>query len=253
MGILDRFRLDGKVAIVTGASSGLGIAFACALAEAGADVALAARRVERLEQTRRLVEQRGRRALVVKADVRDPQACAATVQATVAEFAHLDILVNNAGVGKITPFLHESHAEFRDTIDVDLGGCAWMARAAAEVMEPGSSIINVASVIGVGAGGSAPRASYVAAKAGVIGLTRDLAHQWTGRRGIRVNALSPGFFETEMTGDYEDGFGALLPRIAARRLGEPEELAAAVVFLASDASSYVTAENLIVDGGFVAG
>jgi NAD(P)-dependent dehydrogenase (short-subunit alcohol dehydrogenase family) len=250
MAVMNRFRLDGKVAIVTGASRGLGVAFACALAEAGADVAVAARNADLLEQTRLKVEERGRRGLAIPTDVSDPEACEAAVAKTVAELGRLDVLVNNAGVGKILPFLQETPGHFRQVIDVNLNGCAWMARAAAEAMTPGSSIVNIASVMGIATCGS-PQASYMAAKAGLIGLTRNLAHEWTGRRGIRVNALSPGFFATEMTTEYGNGIEALLPRIPVGRMGDPEELAAALVFLASDASAYVTAANLIVDGGFV--
>jgi NAD(P)-dependent dehydrogenase (short-subunit alcohol dehydrogenase family) len=251
MGVLDLFRLDGKVALVTGASSGLGVEFACALAEAGADVALAARRVDGLDRTRGLVEERGRRAIAVRTDVSDPDACEAAVAATIDELGRLDVLVNNAGVGEIVPFLRESSEHFRRVVEVDLSGAAWMAGAAAARMEPGSSIVNVSSVVGLTTAAGAPQASYAAAKAGLIGLTRDLAHQWTGRRGVRVNALSPGFFATELTADLEDALTALVPRIPAGRIGDPKELAAALVFLASDAAAYVTAENLVVDGGFV--
>jgi NAD(P)-dependent dehydrogenase (short-subunit alcohol dehydrogenase family) len=250
MSVMDRFRLDGKVALVTGASSGLGVAFARALAEAGADLVLAARRADQLEVTGAMVEAIGRRSVTIQTDVGDKDACDRAVERTIAELGRLDVLVNNAGIGGLTPFLRESPAQFRQVIEVNLNGCAWMARAAAQVMKPGSSIVNIASVIGLTTGG-APQASYAAAKAGLIGLTRDLAHQWTGRRGIRVNALSPGFFETALTSNDGNGMEALLPRIPAGRLGDPEELAAALVFLASDAAAYVTGTNLVVDGGFV--
>ncbi len=145
MAVLDLFRLDGTVAVVTGASSGLGVAFAQALAEAGADVVLAARRVDRLEQTRALVEATGRRALVVATDLASPPPCPARVDAAVAELGRVDVLVNNAGVGTAVPATRESPAEFRRVVDVNLNGCYWAAQACGRVMQPGSSIVNVSS------------------------------------------------------------------------------------------------------------
>jgi NAD(P)-dependent dehydrogenase (short-subunit alcohol dehydrogenase family) len=245
--VLDRFGLAGRVAIVTGASSGLGVAFARALAEAGANVSLGARRVDRLNQTREIVEATGHSSLVTRADVAEPADCQALTDATMAEFGRIDVLINNAGIGGAVPALRESPDEFRRVVDVNLHGCFWMAQAAARVMEPGSSIINISSIIGLTSVGL-PQAAYSASKAGLIGLTRDLAQQWTGRRGIRVNAVAPGFFNTEMEhlGDHLD---AQLPRIPMARLGDPEELAAVIVFLAGRASSYMTGQTIVVDGG----
>ena len=250
MSVLDRFRLDGKVAVVTGASSGLGVAFARALAEAGADVALGARRVDRLEGTRSLVQDAGRRALAVRTDVTDPDDCQALVDATVRELGRLDVLVNNAGVGTAVPALRESPEEFRSVIDLNLNGCYWMAQRAAAVMEPGSSIVNISSMLGITTAGL-PQAAYSASKAGLIGLTRDLAQQWTSRRGIRVNALAPGFFASEMSDQYQEGYleRQIEQRVLAGRKGDPGELAAALLFLASDAGGYVTGQTLAVDGG----
>ena len=247
--VLDRFRLDGKAAIVTGASSGLGIAFAEALAEAGADLVLTARRTDRLQQTRALIEERGRRALTVTADVARPEDAQAVVDAAMAEFGHVDVLVNNAGKGTAVPATRESPDQFREVIDINLNGSYWMAQACGRVMKPGSSIINVASVVALTSGGL-PQAAYSASKAGVMGLTRDLAVQWTGRKGIRVNALAPGFFPSEMTDQFPEGYiDSQLPRVPAGRPGDPDELAAALVFLASPAASYVTGTTLVVDGG----
>jgi NAD(P)-dependent dehydrogenase (short-subunit alcohol dehydrogenase family) len=249
MSILDRFRLDGRVAIVTGASSGLGVAFATALAEAGADVVLAARRADRLEATRAAVEAAGRRGLAVRTDVSLPGDCHRLVEAAIEAFGHVDVLVNNAGVGTAVPATRETPEEFRQVIDVNLNGCYWMAQECARVMRPGASIVNVASVLGLTTAGL-PQAAYSASKAGLIGLTRDLAQQWTGRKGIRVNALAPGFFQTEMTDQYADDYVAgQLSRVLAGRWGEGPELAAALVFLVSDAGSYVTGQTLVVDGG----
>jgi NAD(P)-dependent dehydrogenase (short-subunit alcohol dehydrogenase family) len=250
MAVLDLFRLDGKVAVVTGGSSGLGVAFARALAEAGADVVLAARRADRLEETRSLVEETGRRALAVATDVASPAQCQALVDAAVAELGRVDVLVNNAGLGTAVPATRETPEEFRRVIDVNLNGCYWTAQACGRVMQRGSSIVNVSSVLGLTSGGL-PQAAYSASKAGLLGLTRDLAQQWTGRKGIRVNALAPGFFPTDMTAAYPPGYLDLLAqRIPAGRAGDPAELAATLVWLVSPAAGYVTGQTVVVDGGF---
>ena len=249
MSVLDLYRLDGKVAIVTGASSGLGVAFAQALAEAGADVALGARRVDRLEATAGLVRDAGRRVVTVATDVADPAQCQALVDAAMGELGRVDVLVNNAGVGTAVPATRETPDQFRSVIDVNLNGCYWMAQACGRVMQPGSSIINISSVLGLTTGGL-PQAAYSASKAGLIGLTRDLAQQWTGRKGIRVNALAPGFFASEMTEQYPPGYlESQEARIPMGRQGDPRELAATVVWLASDAAGYVTGQTIPVDGG----
>ena len=249
MTVNDMFRLDDKVAIVTGASSGLGVAFAQGLAEAGADVVLGARRADRLEQTAQLVSDAGRRVLTVATDVADPDQCQALVDAAMAEFGRVDVLVNNAGVGTAVPATHETPEQFRAVVDVNLNGCYWMAQACGRVMQPGSSIINISSVLGITTGGL-PQAAYSATKAGLNGLTRDLAQQWTGRKGIRVNSVAPGFFASEMTDQYPPGYlDHAQQRIPAGRTGDPAELAATVVFLASAASGYVTGQTLPVDGG----
>ncbi|WP_445256898.1 SDR family NAD(P)-dependent oxidoreductase [Nocardioides aurantiacus] len=247
--ITDLFDLTGKVVVVTGASSGLGVAFAEGFAQAGADVALGARRVGRLDDTAALVEAAGRRAVKVETDVSSPEACQALVDAAVEAFGRVDVLVNNAGIGTAVPATRESPEEFRSVIDVNLNGCYWMAQACGRVMQPGSSIINISSVLGLTTAGL-PQAAYAASKAGLIGLTRDLAQQWTGRKGIRVNALAPGFFASEMTDSYPEGYlEAQQQRIPAGRKGDPRELAATAVFLASDAAGYITGQTLAVDGG----
>jgi NAD(P)-dependent dehydrogenase (short-subunit alcohol dehydrogenase family) len=249
--ILDMFRLDGRVAIVTGASSGLGVAFAVALAEAGADVALGARRAERLKETANEVQARGRRAVSVATDVSDPDDCQRLVQTAVDEFGKVDILVNNAGIGTAYPATRETPEQFREVIDINLNGCYWMAQACGRVMKPGSSIVNVSSVLGLTTAGL-PQAAYSASKAGLIGLTRDLAQQWTGRKGIRVNALAPGFFESEMTDQYPEGYlESQMTRVLAGRPGDPRELAAALIFLVSDAGAYLTGAVIPVEGGLL--
>jgi NAD(P)-dependent dehydrogenase (short-subunit alcohol dehydrogenase family) len=251
--IAQPFRLDGSVAIVTGASSGLGVTIAQGLAQAGADVALAGRNVAGLEATRRLVEAAGRRALVVSTEITDPDACGALVQRTLEAFGRLDILVNVAGVGTAVPALRETPDEFRQVIDVNLHGTYWMCQAAARVMKEPASIVNVASVIALTTAGL-PQAAYSASKAAVLGLTRDLAQQWGRRRGIRVNAVIPGFFASDLTDQLPEGY---IERQADRallgRIGQHHELAAAVVFLCGPGAGYITGTGLAVDGGFLIG
>jgi NAD(P)-dependent dehydrogenase (short-subunit alcohol dehydrogenase family) len=247
--VLDSFKLDDKVVIVTGASSGLGVAFAQAFAEAGADVALGARRVEKMAATAALVEGAGRRALTVMTDVVDPAQCQGLVDATLETFGRVDILINNAGVGTAGPATRETPDEFLKVIDVNLNGSYWMAQACGRVMQTGSSIINIASILGITTA-ALPQAAYAASKAGVIGLTRDLAQQWGGRKGIRVNAIAPGFFKTEMTDEYKPGYlESQLPRVVLGRLGDCAELAATAVWLASPAGGYVVGQTIVVDGG----
>ena len=249
MSIMDRFSLRGEVAIVTGASSGLGVAFATGLAEAGADIALGARRADKLADTAKLVAAAGRRSVVVATDVASPADCRALVSAAMEAFGLVDILVNNAGMGTAVPATRETPEQFRQVIDINLNGCYWMAQACARVMRPGSSIVNISSVLGLTTAGL-PQAAYSASKAGLLGLTRDLAQQWSGRKGIRVNAIAPGFFASEMTDQYPSGYmEEQLRRAPLGRPGEAAELTAAVLFLASDASSYVTGQTLVVDGG----
>ncbi len=249
MSVLDRFSLDGKVAVVTGASSGLGVAFAKALAEAGADVALGARRADRLAGTAALVQAAGRRSLELATDVSKQPDCQALVDAAMAEFGRVDVLVNNAGIGTAVPATRETVEQFESVMAVNLNGCYWMAQACGRVMQPGSSIINIGSVLGLTTA-RLPQAAYAASKAGLIGLTRDLAQQWSQRKGIRVNCLAPGFFASEMTEQYAPGYlDQMMLRVPMARKGDPEELAAALVFLASDAGGYVTGQTLCVDGG----
>ncbi|MCX2931989.1 SDR family oxidoreductase [Mycobacterium sp. CVI_P3] len=249
MSVLDLFRLDDKVVIVTGASSGLGVSFAQAFAEAGANLVLGARRVEQMAGTAALVEGAGRRAYTRKTDVADPEQCQQLVDAAISEFGRVDVLINNAGVGTAVPATRETPEQFRKVIDVNLNGSYWMAQACGRVMSPGSSIVNIASVLGITTGGL-PQAAYSASKAGVMGLTRDLAQQWGSRKGIRVNALAPGFFKSEMTDEYQPGYlDKQLSRIVMGRLGDPAELAATAIWLASPAAGYVTGQTIVVDGG----
>lgn len=170
--------------------------------------------------------------------------------AAVAQFGRVDVLVNNAGVGAAAPATREAPDHFRYVVGVNLHGSYWMAQACALHMPRGSAIVNISSILALTTAGL-PQAAYSASKSGLLGLTRDLAQQWSGRKEIRVNAVAPGFFPTEMTNQFEPGY---LDRQQGRtllgRLGNAEELAAAVLFLASPASGYVTGETLVVDGGF---
>jgi len=181
--------------------------------------------------------------------VADPQSCTNLVEAAMLEFGHVDVLVNNAGVGTAVPATRETPQEFREVVDVNLNGAYWMAQACGRVMQNGSSIVNISSVLGLTTAGL-PQAAYSASKAALIGLTRDLAQQWTGRKGIRVNAIAPGFFASEMTEQFQPGYlDLMMTRVVAGRMGDARELAATLVWLVSEAGGYVTGQTIVVDGG----
>lgn len=250
MSVLDAFRLDDKVVVVTGASSGLGVGFAKTVADVGAKVVLAARRLERLEELAAELEAGGTQTLCVATDVAVREDCDALAQAAVDKFGRIDVLINNAGIGHAGSALREDPEVFERVININLNGVYWMARACAPHMPEGSAIVNIASVLGQVAS-RYPQAGYCASKAGVLGMTRDLAQQWTARRGIRVNALCPGYFESEMTTD--EGAQALQDMVANHsivgRFGRQDELNPALLFLASSASAYMSGTALTVDGG----
>ena len=242
--------LTGQVVIVTGASSGLGAQLGRALAEAGATPVLAARRAERLAQLER--ELPGVHA--VACDVTDAGDRERLIETVIERHGRLDGLVNNAGVGATAPALKTSAEVFARVVDVNLTAPFALSSLAASRMRAngGGSIVNVASVMGLRSIGQIPDAAYVASKAGIIGLTRELASQW-GRYGIRVNAVAPGFFASEMTaelGDDPEAFPPfLLERTPLGRGGRAGELDAAVLFLLGSGGSFVTGHVLSVDGG----
>ena len=252
MNPLAAFRLDNKVVVLTGASSGLGVGFARALNAAGADLVLLARRADRLEALADELRTTGQKVLTHATDVSDPDQCSAAVTAVLHAFGRVDVLINNAGLGTAVPASRETPKGFRSVIDVNLNGPFWMAQACAPHMRPGSAIVNVSSVLGHIAP-RFPQAAYAASKAGLLGLTRDLAQEWSGRRGIRVNALCPGYFASEMTSGDDDTLRNMVrDNSMLGRFGEQPELDSALLFLASPASSYVTGTSLLVDGGMAA-
>ncbi|MFL6089096.1 MAG: SDR family NAD(P)-dependent oxidoreductase [Aeromicrobium sp.] len=249
---LQAFRLDRKCVVLTGASSGLGVGFARAMASVGADLVLVARRADRLAEVADGLRFLGGRVETYAADVSSPDDCRAAADFAAERFGRIDVLVNNAGIGVAVPSSRETPEGFRSVIDVNLNGSFWMAQACAEHMPVGSSIVNVASVLGHIAP-RFPQAAYAASKAGVLGLTRDLAQEWSGRRGIRVNALCPGYFASEMTAKSDDQLREMVANHSILgRFGEQAELDSALLFLASPAASYVTGTSLLVDGGMSA-
>jgi NAD(P)-dependent dehydrogenase (short-subunit alcohol dehydrogenase family) len=248
------FDLTGRVAVVTGASSGLGVTFAEGLAGAGARVVLAARRRDRIEKTARSLEEQGAEALAVECDVASEASVDELVRATVARFGRVDVLVNNAGVASIAPAAQESVESFRGVLDVNLVGAFLCAQRFGRVMleQKRGSIVNIASILGLVASGLIPQASYTASKGGLVNLTRELATQWA-RLGVRVNAIAPGFFPSEMTTEMfsmDDGKRFIRRRTPMGRSGEPAELLGALLLLASDAGSYITGQIIPVDGGW---
>ncbi len=247
---LSLFRLDGKVVVVTGASSGLGARAARVLASLGAHVVVSARRVERIESL--AAELPGSMAL--PCDVSETGASSALIDQVVGRFERVDVVVANAGISATLPALKDNMASFADVVTVDLVAPFELAQAAVADMRrrrEGGTIVNVASAAAFSCTPLLPQASYVAAKTGLVGLTRELALQWA-RYGVRVNALCPGMFPSEMTSelvDSDDLRGRFEASLPMGRVGQPHELDAAFAFLASPASSYMTGQTVIIDGG----
>jgi NAD(P)-dependent dehydrogenase (short-subunit alcohol dehydrogenase family) len=247
---LARFRLDGKVAVITGASSGIGARFARVLDALGATVVVSARRVDRIEALAASLEHGD----AIACDVSESGASTALVAATLDRHQRVDVVVANAGMTTVVPALREPAAGFAHVVGVDLIAPFELAQAAATHMRTageGGAIVNVASGAAFRSTPLLPQASYVAAKSGLVGLTRELALQWARYR-IRVNALCPGMFPSEMTAelvDSEELRTAFEARVPLARVGQPHELDAAMAFLVTDASSYMTGQTLVIDGG----
>ncbi len=252
MSPLALFNLHGRRALVTGSSRGIGRAIAEALAGAGADVAVTARDVSALADTVAAIEALGRKAFALAQDVRDVAASQAAIEAAADRLGGLDILVNNAGYEEVTPSLEVTEAVWDRVVDTNLKGAFFAAQAAARRMTGGGSIINLASLTSyVGVPTATP---YGASKSGIVGMTHALATEWAGR-SIRVNAIAPGYFRTAMTDVFyrDEGWQtAMLGKIPLGRFGALDDLAGAVIFLASDASAYLTGQCLPVDGGYLA-
>jgi NAD(P)-dependent dehydrogenase (short-subunit alcohol dehydrogenase family) len=245
------FSLQGQVAIVTGASSGLGDRFARVLHAAGAIVVVGARRTERLEA---LASELGPRCVPVEVDVTDGDHCRRLVETAVEVGGRLDVLVNNAGISTTFPAEEEPYDDFTRVVDVNLNSVFRLCQLAFRPMVDGGggSIVNIASMLGFVASTPVKQASYCASKAAVVNLTRELGAQWA-RKGVRVNAIGPGWFPSEMT-DVMWGDEASERFVATNapigRAGTVEELDGALLFLASRASSYVIGQTLLVDGGW---
>ena len=250
--ILDKFNLTGRVAIVTGASRGLGAGMAIGLAEAGADLVVVASSA-RLQETVDKIKALGRRCIGVQADLIDNKAIPQIIDATVAEYGRLDILINCAGIIRRAPAIEFSEQDWDDVIQINQKAVFFLCQAAAKEMlkQKKGKIINVASLLSFQGGIIVP--SYAASKSAVAGLTKALANEWAPL-GINVNAIAPGYMATEMTEALQksaERAPTILARIPAGRWGTPEDMKGLAVFLASDAAEYVQGQVIAVDGGWL--
>ncbi len=250
--IKDLFDLTGKTAIVTGGSRGIGVEMAEGLAEAGANLMLCARREEWLVETVEAFRAKNFHVHGKVCDVSKPEDVQAVVDETVEKFGAVDVLINNAGISWGAMPEEMPLEKWQKVIDVNLTGCFLFAQIAGREMlkNKSGSIVNIASIAGLKSSANGPfYAGYAASKAGLIGLTRELAASW-GRKGIRVNAIAPGFFHSRLADAVIDIYErSIQENNVIPRIGEEGELKGAVVFLASDASSYITGQTIVVDGG----
>lgn len=248
------FDLKGNVAVITGASSGLGVQMAKALATQGADIVVLARRKDKLESVAREIEALGVRCLPVQCDITDIEQIKKSVATIIEKFGKIDILINNAGSGTITPAEELTDEAWQHVVDIDLSGVFKVSREVGKEMikKNYGRIINISSMYGLVGNMIGPTAGYHAAKGGVVNLTRALAAEW-GKYGITVNSICPGYFETELTIDTlsTDSFKAYAKSsIPVGRYGNAGELDSAAIFLAARESSYITGMNIAVDGGY---
>lgn len=252
--INELFNITDKTAIITGASSGLGVTFAKSLSKAGANVVLAARRKEMLKNLEDEIKSAGGQVLCVPCDVSKEEDVINMVSKTCEVFGGIDILVNNAGITNVSAAEEERADDFQRVMKVNVLGTFMCAKhCAVEMIKTGKgSIINIASIMGFVGSGQIPEASYNASKGAVVNLTRELAAQWA-RKGIRVNSIAPGWFHSEMTEELfsdERSIRFVQKKTPMGRAGSPDELIGALLLLASDAGSFMTGQSLLVDGGW---
>ena len=254
--LLSQFDLSGKAAVVTGASRGLGISFARGLAKAGCDLVITARDLDRLQDVAHDLEQYGGRVVPFKADVTRTEDAEAMVACAAGEFGQLDLLINNAGISAVAEAETMTSDQWQSVIDTNLTGLFFCAQSAARhMLQRGlGKIINIASIYGISASSYISQASYIASKAAVLGLTRELAVEWAPR-GLHVVALAPGFFRSDQTiwafEQNKELGGKLLAKVPMARMGRLEELEGTIVYLASTASDYMNGQALVLDGGFL--
>ena len=252
--VLNSFRLEGKVAIVTGSGKGLGKAMAIALAEAGADVVVTARSFDQVRETSQEIEKLGRQCLAVQTDVTKKAEVEALVQQTVDRFGRIDILINNVGMAIVKDLMHTSLEDWQTQIDTNLTSTFLCCRAVGNHMhkQGGGKIVNVATIAGVR--GKWQMTGYGASKAGVIQLTKTLAIEWA-RYNVTVNCIIPGIFHTSATQkvmDNEEMLKVRVSKVPLRRHGRPEEVGPLAVFLSSPASDFITGTAIPIDGGELA-
>ena len=253
---LDKYKMDGRVAVVTGGARGIGLEICRALAEAGATIVIADLLEDQALRSAEGLVTDGHRASALRLDVTDPDAVTAAADSVVETHGSVDVLVNNAGIARSSNAAEASDADWREVIDVDLNGVYWCARAFGKHMieRQRGSIVNLGSMSGLIVNKPQPQAAYNAAKSGVHMLTKSLACEWAAHN-VRVNAIAPGYIVTEMTKEgreNEDWYPHWIEMTPMQRCGEPHEIASTALFLASDASSFFTGSVLSVDGGYTA-